>query len=162
MLRFQMVETVEMVIGREITSNTCVEYSSKEEAGRFLCAHVEGFLNWRERTTIRKTSRIMHFNVKKVKHHNHSVYFLQRNMWVCMCVLGTNNGWHLMSTYFTCFKYSMPMNSFAPHNTPAMFAVTIVPILQMMKLKFTEGRPLAWVTSSQVVVLPFESRWFDS
>lgn len=33
----------------------------------------------------------MHFNVKKVKHYNHSVYFLQRNMWVCMCVLDTNN-----------------------------------------------------------------------
>lgn len=48
-----------------------------------------------------------------------------------------------MSTYVTCFKYSMPMNSCAPHNTPAMFAVTIVPILQMMKLKFTEGQPLA-------------------
>lgn len=45
MLRFQMVETVEMVIGREITSNTFVEYSSKEELGRFLCTHVEGFLN---------------------------------------------------------------------------------------------------------------------
>lgn len=95
-------------------------------------------------------NRIIHFYVKKKKLNIKTMYIFPTSeclcIWLCMCILDTNHSWHLMSTDITCSWYTVCFNSFSPHSNPGELVTTIVPILQITKLKFREAQNLAWVT----------------